>query len=681
MATKSFSAISQSIINNILTVNPDVDIKIGEAVRDLFIDVQASQLQDLFAIIDYSTKAQSVLTARGPQLDRLGYNSFQKRDGARRAVAAVTLIIKNGITAPTLINIGDQFSTPVDQTGVAYTFICAQTTLLTVGQVQATIPVIALQPGSASNVPANSIRESNYDFVDYLYNASQAIDGLDEETDAAFAARIPTFITGTYINVYNGIIKILSGIQNISESTNIVTPDQPLSRGQYKVDVYLQRAVNYFGTPVQETAPANVTAYSFKQQPLYELNPVNQVTVFDPSTNTTKVYPPLLGTQVQYVVQDNPVDLDYVVHGSTKAGQQLVWQIQPPTLPYVVDYNVDQTIVDAQNAHNQYNEIVADVLLRQARAIPIWVGASVFGKTGTSSLQVNQKASVNLSNLFGQLGIMKTLAPNNLVFSLLSDSNLTNVNIVNFDTSYEIVLTATGVDGNYTFGVTSPNSTFLINHDFTPLGLSYDNTPAAAVFQPFTVQGRLFITNPNRISQSGTLDLVSLKPGTGVVSADMIQAIHTNWGANVDTYYDSRSETLVVNFDKAPTSALVAATTPGNSVPTITFNIIQPYIAPTGNLSYLTLAPSLVSPMVLFPGSQNAPVYATINPNGLDSSRAKVYKNGVALAQSFDGVLGDYTLAGPDVNGVYQVTFLIQPATTDVLQYGLTNPDISINLS
>lgn len=696
MATKSFSAISQSIINNILTVNPNIDIKIGEAVRDLFIDVQASQLQDLYSIVDYSGRAQSVLTAKGQQLDRLGYNSYTKRNAAKRSIGTVTIVIKNGITAPTIINVGDAFYTAIDQTGKVYTFIAAQTIILTPGMMQVTIPVIALEAGSASNVPANAITQCNYDFVDYVYNSEPTSGGSDIESDAAFAARIPTFLTGAYINVYSGITKILLNVDNIGASTNIVTPDQPLSRGQYTVDVYLQRSSTYFGTPVQETAPANVAVYEFAQQPLYELNPVNQITVYNPANNTTTVYPPVLAGQTQYHIEDNPSDPAYQVYGSTKARQRLVWDIAAPALPYVIDYNVDQTIIDAQTAYNQYSEVVADVLFRQARAIPVWVGANLYGAAGSSTLQISQRAQNNLLAVFGQLSINGKLAPNNIVHSFLSDSMLLNANLTNLDTTYEIVLTASGTDGNYTFvettpvalvaGSTSQSDSFLANHDFTPLGWYYDNTPPASVFNKFSDGGTLYLTNKNRIPPVTTaLDVVSLVPGTGVISQDLIQSISTNWGANVDTYYDATSQTLAIVFSSAPTMANVQAYTGvAGTFPQVRFNMVQPYIVPQGALTYLTLAPSLVSPLIPFPGSQEAgtPLYATVCPTGLDSSRAKVYKNGVSLIKSIEGVVGDYQIiSGPDAQGVYQIQFTSQPLSTDVLVFGLMNPDLSISLS
>jgi hypothetical protein len=674
MAIPSFDSISQSIINNILTVNANVDVNIGSVVRDIFIDIQASELQTIYALIDFSSKAQSVLTAQGTQLDLLAYNYYLQRNTAIRSTGALTLVIKNGIQAPTLLNVGDQYYTSVDQTGTVYTFICAQTTLLTTGTVQAVIPIIALNPGAASNVPAYTITQCNYDFVDQIYNTNATSGGKDAETDAQFAARIPTAVTGYYINTYNGIQQTIFNIPNISNTPQVVTPDNPLSRGPYTVDVYLQRSSSYFGTPVQETAPANAGMYTFQQQPLYELNPINQITVFNPATNTTTVIPETLNGVAQYSILTNPTDLNGFYQGSVKAGQVLFWNITPPTNPYIIDYNVDQTIISSQSTFSNNQEVVSDVLFRQARATPIWVGASLIGVANTGILTVAQNAQTNIENMFSSLLINQSLTPNNAVYAFLQDSSVLQVNLTNFDTTYEIVLGGSGTTGNFSFVPTQPSATILSNHLLTPLGVYWENDVAPGPFTPFQVAGRLFIGNPDLIGPSG-YNLQRPTNKTGVTSQNQIQGLIPSWETTWDTFYDSTSQTVVFTFATPP---------PTGTTPEITFNIVQPVLSVTSGLAYLTLAPDLVQPLVLYPGSNNTttPTYATVLPDGLDPVRAKVYKNGLSLMLSPDGVTGDYQISGggEDQNGVYTITFLVQPSTTDILQFGLLNPDLSISL-
>jgi len=675
---KSFDTISQDIITNILTVNPTIDVKIGSPVRDLFIDVQASQLQDLYTLVDYVSEAQSILTATGNQLDLLAYNNLVTRFQPTYATVTETLIISNGVQAPTLLQLGDQFFTNSSATGSQITFIVAASTLLTPGLVQAVIPLIALNPGSASNVPAQSITECNYDFVDSVYNASAATGGADTESDSAFAGRIPIFITGIYNNVYNGIVKTLFNIANVNTTPQIITPDNPLSRGPYTVDVYIQRDQDYYGTPVSETAPANSYQYKFLQQPLYELNPINEITIFNPSTNTTTTIAPSINGISQYEVAANGADVTGEYKGSIYAGQTLNWLVQPPTLPYTVNYNVDETVVNAQSAFDANVEVVADVLFKQSNAVPIYISASLYanssGSTATSSTAtITQTAESNLETFFGSLTTNTPVVFNNIVFTLLQDTSLNNVVITNFDSTTDIQLVYNGSQF-----VPSPNNLALYEHPLTPLDTYWEIDATPGPFQPFTIAAQLFIGNRDLISsgivKTAGINLSASTTKSGVPSVDSIQ-LSTSWGANIDSYYDKKTQTLVFNFDSVPSDLSTA---------TITLNLIQQYIDISSNLSYLTLAPDLVQPIYVITSTANLaqPIYATVLPAGLDASIANVYKNNLLLTLSPDGVTGDYTIAGPDpTTGLYQITFINQPASTDILQFGLLNPNLSISFT
>jgi len=111
MAAKNFAAIVSDIIDNILVINPSIDVKIGTVVRDVFIDANAAELEILYSIVNNVSMAQSVTTAINAQLDRLAYNFGITRNQAVRSAGTLTVSIKSGIQAPTALNIGDQFNT------------------------------------------------------------------------------------------------------------------------------------------------------------------------------------------------------------------------------------------------------------------------------------------------------------------------------------------------------------------------------------------------------------------------------------------------------------------------------------------------------------------------------------------------------------------------------------------
>jgi len=689
MASKSFEAISNDIINNILVAQPDADVKIGSVIRDIFIDVQSLQLQSLYNIADKSAQAQSVLTARAQQLDRLGYNFNQVRNQAKRASTNLVISIKSGVQAPTPLNIGDQFFTSADQYNTTQTFINTQLTLLQVGQTQITLPITALNAGSSGNVAAYTIVNSSYDFADSVYNPTPATGGLDAETDASFALRIPLAATGQYNNTHKGILNIVKGISDINGQPFIITPDNPASRGQFTTDVYLQRDAAYAGTTNQETAPANTQDFIFSEQPLYELNPINQVSVSNPATNPptfNAIQQSINGVQQYQVILDDPGDGLQLYKGTVKANARLHWTVAPPTSPYVVSYNFDHTVVDAQAAFDVFNEITNDLLFKQAPALPIYISAALTAISGANLTSVYQNGYTNLINLFDNLQVGQSLTEREVQFAFLQDNNVLDAILTNFDSTYELSLSIPDITQPDVTQTITTNGTNPFISSITPFGYYWEsdvNNPSLPILF-YSVTDRLWIGNPQYINIS------NFTPGTGfslkvnsagvpnqnVIRSYTVYNVDSNnnltpFTGGIFPLYDNISQTLILNF----------AEQPGNGV-VIVLNLVQSIISTIDSLNYLTLAPSLVSPVTSYQSNINTtnPTYATVLPSGLDPARAKFYKNGVALTPGSGTTVGDYTITGV-VSGLINLQFTVPPAPTDVFQYGLLNPDLSISTS
>lgn len=664
MASKSFDSIVSDIIDNILSVNPLIDVKIGTVVRDIFIEVHANQLEALYAIADNAAKAQSVTTALNSQLDRLAYNYNITRNPARSATTALTINIQNGVQAPTPCNIGDQFYTVADVNNPSIVFINTQYQLLESGQTQAILPVIALNPGSSGNVPAYSITQSSYDFATSVYNIDPATGGSDQESDAAFALRIPYNITGQYINTYNGIINTILNIENINGTPFFVTPDNPSSRGPYTVDAYLQRNAGYFGTATSEVAPANQQNYSFKKQPLYELNPINQITVYNPITNQTSII-----SSAEYEVINDPSDVQQSYSGSVKANQQLRWITAPPSNPYTISYNYDNTVIDSQTAYDIYNEITADVLFKQAHPIPLYISGAVTAAAGSNQVTIYQNALKNLTNLFNSLSINQILPDSEIVYTLLQDNNVMDLTLSNLDTTYEIILNPT------------TNSAFLTpsaQSQISPLGYYWEIVTGGNFFN-YNIVARLWIGKPDIINPNNRNNSTGFNFNTssylGVATKDTINVISPQWTTDYYTFYDQNSSTLIINFTSIPQNGEL-----------LVLNLVQNNVNANTNLSYVTLAPSLVSQVQAYPNSvQTAiPQYATTLPYGISSiAQASLYKNGVQLMPTTSSAVGDYTIvSGPDpTTGIINIQFTTTPASTDILEYGVLNPNLTISTS
>jgi hypothetical protein len=664
---KGFDAIVSDIINNILIVSPTADIKVGEVIRDVFIDIQALQIETLYGIVDASSRAQSVLTARSQQLDRLGYNFNVSRNGATPASTNVIVSIRAGVTAPTPCNVGDQFYTQADQNNAIQTFVNTQLTLLQTGQTQVSLPVVNINPGSAGNVAANTITQSSYSFADEVYNPNPATGGTDIESDASFAIRIPLAAGGKYLNTYKGIAQAIQGVTDINGQPFIVTPDNPLSRGMYTTDVYLQRNANYYGTTAVETAPANTQYYVFQNQPLYNLNPINSVSVYDAATSTFTTIPevnPNTAT-TNFVIEDDPSDaLGYYIN-STEGAKRLLWLIPPPTVPYSVSYNYDHTIIDSQNLYNLNDEITNDLLFKAAPAIPLYVSAALTAAQGVDTTSTFANAQDNLINLFDGLSTGQALTETDAVFAFLQDSNLTDAFLTNFDSTIKIDIP---VNNN------PPDA----QSQITPFGF-YFETDVVTPYLYYPIAARLWIgkqdviTTSNFVSGAG-FNLQQPSQYSGVTDSRIIRAYTTSWATNIYPFYDELNQTLILNFGTAP---------PDNNQ-TITLNLVQVNISTLAALNYLTIGPSIVSSVQVYASTVNnaVPQYATIVPNGITFAQCNLYQNSVQLVQGSSTTVGDYNIIyGPDNSGIVGLTFTTQPATSDILQFGLLNPDLSISYS
>ena len=69
-----------NIINNIHDALPEVDTKEGTWLRDIVIDPVGNEVSDIYDDLYKMEVAQSVLTATGPDLDRLASNFFITRN-------------------------------------------------------------------------------------------------------------------------------------------------------------------------------------------------------------------------------------------------------------------------------------------------------------------------------------------------------------------------------------------------------------------------------------------------------------------------------------------------------------------------------------------------------------------------------------------------------------------------
>jgi len=71
---KSFTEIVNSMLERLRLVQPTLDTKPGTVSRDLFVDLQADEIQKIYRLIALISDKQSFATASGRDLDRLASN-------------------------------------------------------------------------------------------------------------------------------------------------------------------------------------------------------------------------------------------------------------------------------------------------------------------------------------------------------------------------------------------------------------------------------------------------------------------------------------------------------------------------------------------------------------------------------------------------------------------------------
>ena len=80
---RSFSEIVNLMIERLKLVQPNLDTKPGTVSRDLFIDIQADQLEKVYRVISLVSSKQSLASAVGKDLDNLARNfSLERRSGS-----------------------------------------------------------------------------------------------------------------------------------------------------------------------------------------------------------------------------------------------------------------------------------------------------------------------------------------------------------------------------------------------------------------------------------------------------------------------------------------------------------------------------------------------------------------------------------------------------------------------
>jgi uncharacterized phage protein gp47/JayE len=241
---KTFNEIVATMIERLRLTQPNLDTKPGTVARDLFIDLQADELQKIYNLISVISEKQSFLTSSGRDLDRLAANfGLSRKVGSRSSGIVVftvdnldtevtipdgtTVLSKNGVV---FFTVGTYILLPSDRARLQANAFRLRDGLSTAGVTDdyaIEVPVQAKNPGTSGNISSFNIVESNSEFGLNVTNISSFSGGLDLESDGSFRSRIVSVFSGANIGTSSGYKNAADGVSGVIDSL-VVEPGNSL---------------------------------------------------------------------------------------------------------------------------------------------------------------------------------------------------------------------------------------------------------------------------------------------------------------------------------------------------------------------------------------------------------------------------------------------------------------------
>ena len=239
---RTFDEIQQSIRNNINDRDQRVDSKPGTFISDVFVQPEADELASAYIDMKILEINQSINTASGYNLDRLGMNYFTYRMAGAKSTARVRFYIENSnklslkesdlpeeIYIPVDFEVATTGSLTVDQ----IVFKTTESAYMTQKQIfdstyvdegtgykYIELPVVCEAMGSGGNVAAGEINSVYSDAIDGIVaisNPLSAVGGKDIESDTSLKMRIMLAVLGASICTKNGYLKWAIQKDNVND--------------------------------------------------------------------------------------------------------------------------------------------------------------------------------------------------------------------------------------------------------------------------------------------------------------------------------------------------------------------------------------------------------------------------------------------------------------------------------
>lgn len=438
MATKTSQEIIQDLINQISIIQTNADTSTGFVLRDLVIDVVASQIAGLYTEIDTLRQLSSLVyadTMSETDLDNLAFNWDLTRRSATVSAGVVTFrsISQPATTIP--IPLGTIVRT-VTENGISYSFETTEEVTLSsstifnssTGYYEVDADIQSSNSGAAYNISANTITiiGTPINGVDYVVNKLPTTGGTDRETNTALATRILAKVQGIEVATANGYRSLALTINGVQDALAVGPNDSEMVRNIYggSVDLYLMGQVT--DTLAYATVFSGLTNITlFQTKPVTDVGSVIGITLSG-------------GNNYNFVE-----DTDYEVHidtspvfgFSTRAYDYIEWLpggLEPFAGSTVTIAEVfDKTVVDVQELldDSENKVITADVLAKTGTQIDVVISLVVNKLSGFVSSDIQTNVINTITNNIAALGLGQRLHASDVVGWVEGVTGVDSVNL------------------------------------------------------------------------------------------------------------------------------------------------------------------------------------------------------------------------------------------------------------
>lgn len=241
---RSANEIILNLLDYFRTAQPDGNLSPGSVIRDLFVEMPASQISLLYDQLSQISNLQSLRLVSGSSLDKLAQNFgvSRKQPASSSGLAVLTfssipavisigkgdlVTASNGASFTVLNGVSVNPALSNSYRSVAAKYKNNLNFLNITDQYAVEITVQATSPGSSGNINQYSLNSTNIGGVNNVFNASPFTGGTDQEDDATFRNRVLSIFSGSSVGTSLGYKNVALSDPGVLDAL-VIEPGDPL---------------------------------------------------------------------------------------------------------------------------------------------------------------------------------------------------------------------------------------------------------------------------------------------------------------------------------------------------------------------------------------------------------------------------------------------------------------------